>query len=122
MENSLYVVVIWEIGWELPHHHGQVWVLQVACSDLSGGGRGESSGKHLKIPAFGGLSPIPLPAGHVTLHSPHSQDSGGSDLDLDPVEAKLFPDSELSGSSQELGGEGLLLGTSSRCRAHLIWQ
>lgn len=28
-------------------------------------------------------------------HSPNSQDSGGSDLDLDPVEAKLFPDGEL---------------------------
>lgn len=30
-------------------------------------------------------------------HSPNSQDSGGSDLDLDPMEAKLFPEGELLG-------------------------
>lgn len=35
-------------------------------------------------------------------HSPNSQDSGGSDLDLDPVEAKLFPDGELRASPPEL--------------------
>ncbi|NXR06813.1 ELF3 factor, partial [Semnornis frantzii] len=39
-------------------------------------------------------------AGPVMLHSPNSQDSGGSDLDLDPMEAKLFLDSELSGSKK----------------------
>ncbi|XP_071624458.1 ETS-related transcription factor Elf-3 isoform X2 [Heliangelus exortis] len=31
-------------------------------------------------------------SGPVMSHSPISQDSGGSDLDLDPTEAKLFPD------------------------------
>ncbi|XP_048184473.1 ETS-related transcription factor Elf-3 isoform X2 [Corvus hawaiiensis] len=31
-------------------------------------------------------------SGPVMSHSPNSQDSGGSDLDLDPAESKLFPD------------------------------
>lgn len=51
-------------------------------------------------------------------HSPNSQDSGGSDLDLDPAESKLFPDGELLASTQELGGEGWLSGSS----AHPAWQ
>lgn len=42
-------------------------------------------------------------SGPVMSHSPNSQDSGGSDLDLDPTEAKLFPDGELFSSHQELG-------------------
>ncbi|OXB72265.1 UNVERIFIED_CONTAM: hypothetical protein H355_003798, partial [Colinus virginianus] len=36
-------------------------------------------------------------SGPVMSHSPNSQDSGGSDLDLDPMEAKLFPEGELLG-------------------------
>lgn len=34
-------------------------------------------------------------------HSPNSQDSGGSDLDLDPLEAKLFPEGELLGEQKD---------------------
>uniref|UniRef100_A0A8C0BDP3 ETS-related transcription factor Elf-3 n=1 Tax=Buteo japonicus TaxID=224669 RepID=A0A8C0BDP3_9AVES len=39
-------------------------------------------------------------SGPVMSHSPNSQDSGGSDLDLDPVEAKLFPDNGFAGSKK----------------------
>lgn len=41
-------------------------------------------------------------------HSPNSQDSGGSDLDLDPAEVKLFPEGELFASRWQLGQVGLL--------------
>lgn len=51
------------------------------------------------------------PPGPAMSHSPNSQDSGGSDLDLDPVEAKLFPDGELRASP--LGREG------RACASHL---
>uniref|UniRef100_A0A8B9D6W3 E74 like ETS transcription factor 3 n=1 Tax=Anser cygnoides TaxID=8845 RepID=A0A8B9D6W3_ANSCY len=50
-------------------------------------------------------------SGPAMSHSPNSQDSGGSDLDLDPVEAKLFPDGELRASP--LGREG------RACASHL---
>ncbi|CAN8200073.1 unnamed protein product [Coccothraustes coccothraustes] len=36
----------------------------------------------------------------VMSHSPNSQDSGGSDLDLDPAESKLFPDDHFPGSKK----------------------
>lgn len=39
-------------------------------------------------------------SGPVMSHSPNSQDSGGSDLDLDPAESKLFPDEHFSGSKK----------------------
>ncbi|NXV22501.1 ELF3 factor, partial [Cepphus grylle] len=39
-------------------------------------------------------------SGPMMSHSPNSQDSGGSDLDLDPAEAKLFPDNGFSGSKK----------------------
>lgn len=39
-------------------------------------------------------------SGPVMSHSPNSQDSGGSDLDLDPAEAKLFPDDGFAGSKK----------------------
>uniref|UniRef100_A0A8C4VCE9 ETS-related transcription factor Elf-3 n=1 Tax=Falco tinnunculus TaxID=100819 RepID=A0A8C4VCE9_FALTI len=39
-------------------------------------------------------------SGPVMSHSPNSQDSGGSDLDLDPMEAKLFPDDGFVGSKK----------------------
>ncbi|RMB99454.1 hypothetical protein DUI87_24191 [Hirundo rustica rustica] len=39
-------------------------------------------------------------SGPVMSHSPNSQDSGGSDLDLDPAESKLFPDDHFSGSKK----------------------
>uniref|UniRef100_A0A8C3PN50 ETS-related transcription factor Elf-3 n=1 Tax=Calidris pygmaea TaxID=425635 RepID=A0A8C3PN50_9CHAR len=39
-------------------------------------------------------------SGPVMSHSPISQDSGGSDLDLDPVESKLFPDDGCAGSKK----------------------
>uniref|UniRef100_A0A8B9PU27 ETS-related transcription factor Elf-3 n=1 Tax=Apteryx owenii TaxID=8824 RepID=A0A8B9PU27_APTOW len=38
--------------------------------------------------------------GPVMSHSPNSQDSGGSDLDLDPAEAKLFPDDGFAGGKK----------------------
>ncbi|XP_013817423.1 ETS-related transcription factor Elf-3 isoform X2 [Apteryx mantelli] len=39
-------------------------------------------------------------SGPVMSHSPNSQDSGGSDLDLDPAEAKLFPDDGFAGGKK----------------------
>ncbi|KAI1230885.1 hypothetical protein IHE44_0008317 [Lamprotornis superbus] len=39
-------------------------------------------------------------SGPVMSHSPNSQDSGGSDLDLDPAESKLFPDGSKKGDSK----------------------
>ncbi|NWZ22643.1 ELF3 factor, partial [Asarcornis scutulata] len=45
-------------------------------------------------------------SGPAMSHSPNSQDSGGSDLDLDPVEAKLFPDDGFAGSKKGDGKHG----------------
>uniref|UniRef100_A0A8D2NGN4 ETS-related transcription factor Elf-3 n=1 Tax=Zonotrichia albicollis TaxID=44394 RepID=A0A8D2NGN4_ZONAL len=39
-------------------------------------------------------------SGPVMSHSPNSQDSGGSDLDLDPAESKLFPNGDKKGDSK----------------------
>uniref|UniRef100_A0A803Y077 E74 like ETS transcription factor 3 n=1 Tax=Meleagris gallopavo TaxID=9103 RepID=A0A803Y077_MELGA len=45
-------------------------------------------------------------SGPVMSHSPNSQDSGGSDLDLDPLEAKLFPEDDFAGSKKGDGKHG----------------
>ncbi|POI25831.1 hypothetical protein CIB84_010419 [Bambusicola thoracicus] len=45
-------------------------------------------------------------SGPVMSHSPNSQDSGGSDLDLDPMEAKLFPEDGFAGSKKGDGKHG----------------
>uniref|UniRef100_A0A8C8ABC2 ETS-related transcription factor Elf-3 n=1 Tax=Otus sunia TaxID=257818 RepID=A0A8C8ABC2_9STRI len=50
--------------------------------------------------ALGRLSLSLCLLGPVMSHSPNSQDSGGSDLDLDPTEAKLFPDDGFAGSKK----------------------
>lgn len=73
-----------------PYHQRQAWLLyQADC-------RGLGWEKHLQMPAAGGHELLFLClSGPLMSHSPHSQDSGGSDLDLDPTEAKLFPDGEL---------------------------
>ena len=60
-------------------------------------------------------------SGPVMSHSPNSQDSGGSDLDLDAAEAKLFPDGELFAARRERGEGGLLPGLSSSRRARPAW-
>uniref|UniRef100_A0A8V5HCE0 ETS-related transcription factor Elf-3 n=1 Tax=Melopsittacus undulatus TaxID=13146 RepID=A0A8V5HCE0_MELUD len=78
-----------------PDHQGQAWLLpQAGC-----GGMGRE--KPPRMPAAGGreLCFLCLP-GPIMSHSPNSQDSGGSDLDLDPTEAKLFPDDGFAASKK----------------------
>lgn len=48
--------------------------------DRAGGGGPETPGAH----------PGPASLGTATSQSPHSSDSGGSDVDLDPTDSKLF--------------------------------
>uniref|UniRef100_A0A8D0EQ83 E74 like ETS transcription factor 3 n=1 Tax=Strix occidentalis caurina TaxID=311401 RepID=A0A8D0EQ83_STROC len=62
---------------------------------LGQGGRGEPGGSISRFQQMVVRALSLCLLGPVMSHSPNSQDSGGSDLDLDPAEAKLFPDGEL---------------------------